>query len=191
MLYRIEDHRWKITDFGLCTEGTSGRAHTTRYARGTASYRSPELLNNSGYNNKVDIWALGCIFYELVGRKQAFSSDYNVLQYVSSGGGADELNPLTLPVNFSRVGQCVVMELVHAMLQVDAPSRPSTRNILEILPMGLMAPYVKLSVWIANCQHGLSSSLPQSKDRRGASYNKIYLDPASPLWSSVKWRRRW
>lgn len=33
---------------------------------GTPYYMSPELFNESAYDAKSDIWALGCVIYELV-----------------------------------------------------------------------------------------------------------------------------
>lgn len=38
----------------------------TRTARGTPYFISPEMCKNSAYNNKSDIWSLGCILYELM-----------------------------------------------------------------------------------------------------------------------------
>jgi serine/threonine protein kinase len=35
------------------------------------------------YTNKVDIWALGCIFYEVIFERKAFVDDLAVLQYTS------------------------------------------------------------------------------------------------------------
>ena len=73
-----------MTDFGLSAVGTSKYFQSTQYARGTTCYRAPELLaENSGYTNKVDIFALGCILFELVNRKKAFSDDFSVRRFAS------------------------------------------------------------------------------------------------------------
>jgi serine/threonine protein kinase len=50
---------------------------TTAYARGTTGYRASELLGQkSSYNQKVDIWSMGYILYELaVPGKKAFDDD--------------------------------------------------------------------------------------------------------------------
>ena len=39
------------------------------------SYRPPENIMNSFYNEKADIWAMGCIFYELVTGEYLFDID--------------------------------------------------------------------------------------------------------------------
>lgn len=77
VLFSKKRQMWKITDFGLSTYATSKKAVTTRYSRGTTGYRAPELLEEKPtFNNKVDIWALGCIFYELITGSKAFHDDW-------------------------------------------------------------------------------------------------------------------
>jgi serine/threonine protein kinase len=80
--------RWKIADFGLTSEGTSDTLVHTSYARGKPGYRAPELLGepeNRVYNNKVDLWSLGCIIYELFTGKRPFADDFAVREFRSSG----------------------------------------------------------------------------------------------------------
>ena len=83
VLFSIADKSWKVADFGLTTEGTSKRMRSTIYGRGTACYRAPELVKeDSEYSNKVDIFALGCIMFELVTEgKKAFKDDFSVREY--------------------------------------------------------------------------------------------------------------
>ena len=50
----------KISDFGFATSARTSNAHL-----GTLEYMAPELFKYKPYNNKVDIWALGIIIYEL------------------------------------------------------------------------------------------------------------------------------
>ncbi|XP_035666927.1 serine/threonine-protein kinase Nek2-like isoform X1 [Branchiostoma floridae] len=54
----------KLGDFGLARV----LAHDTSFAKtfvGTPYYMSPEQMNNMSYNEKSDIWSLGCLIYEL------------------------------------------------------------------------------------------------------------------------------
>jgi serine/threonine protein kinase len=56
VLYYPPTKLWKIADFGLTSEAVSGVAVTTKYSRGTAGYRAPELLDEySKYTSKVDM----------------------------------------------------------------------------------------------------------------------------------------
>jgi serine/threonine protein kinase len=59
----------KISDFGIAriTE-----QDTALGIFGTPSYMSPEQLNEQGGGTQADIFALGCVFYELLTGKKAF-----------------------------------------------------------------------------------------------------------------------
>ena len=43
-------------------------------AIGTPYYLSPEICKQKPYNQKTDIWSLGCILYELATLKHAFDA---------------------------------------------------------------------------------------------------------------------
>lgn len=72
---------FKIADFGYTSEGSSTRVIASAGSRGTWGYRAPELLRegNATYTRKVDIWAMGCIFFETATRQKAFKGDIEVL----------------------------------------------------------------------------------------------------------------
>ena len=57
----------------------------TRDARGTAQYSAPEILLSQpdvpSYTNKVDIWGLGVILYELCTNQRAFETGYHIMRY--------------------------------------------------------------------------------------------------------------
>jgi len=58
-----------ICDFGLAREAAAGAAPMTEYVV-TRWYRAPELLADCpDYGAPVDVWAAGCIFAELLGRR--------------------------------------------------------------------------------------------------------------------------
>jgi serine/threonine protein kinase len=121
---------WKITDFGLTSEGISQRAYSTRHARGTEGYRAPELVRDgsSVFSKESDIFSLGCIFYELVASKKLFRSDYSVNSY-SSTREPPELPHLNAEKRLAKFTELVIC----AMLEVDWWKRPSARDILEEL----------------------------------------------------------
>lgn len=60
----------KLGDFGIARLlDTEDRATTLA---GTPHYMSPEALSGDGYDAKSDVWALGCIVYELCALKKPF-----------------------------------------------------------------------------------------------------------------------
>lgn len=57
---------------------------------GTPYYLSPELCEDKPYNAKSDVWAAGCVLYELATLKRAFDGQslpalVGVLQYGYGG----------------------------------------------------------------------------------------------------------
>jgi len=64
----------KIGDFGISKvlENTLDQASTVV---GTPYYMSPEVCENKPYTFKSDVWALGCVLYELCTLKHAFDAN--------------------------------------------------------------------------------------------------------------------
>lgn len=58
----------KISDFGLACKIDWGETFKGR--SGTLYYNAPEALKNIGYDQKADIWALGCILAEIKLKKK-------------------------------------------------------------------------------------------------------------------------
>ncbi|XP_057419311.1 mitogen-activated protein kinase 7-like [Lotus japonicus] len=62
----------KICDFGLSRTNGVGDEFMTEYVV-TRWYRAPELLlYNGNYGTSIDVWSVGCIFAEILGRKPLF-----------------------------------------------------------------------------------------------------------------------
>ena len=62
----------KIGDFGI----SKSQSHTMSLAKtvvGTDIYIAPEIFGRMPYNEKADVWSLGCTFYELASLQPAFS----------------------------------------------------------------------------------------------------------------------
>ena len=56
----------KIGDFGISKQFNSYKTYTiTKNKSGTDYYIAPEKLEDGKFNEKSDIWSLGCIIYEL------------------------------------------------------------------------------------------------------------------------------
>uniref|UniRef100_A0ABM0MCB1 non-specific serine/threonine protein kinase n=1 Tax=Saccoglossus kowalevskii TaxID=10224 RepID=A0ABM0MCB1_SACKO len=63
----------KLGDFGIA-KVLNSTVELARTCIGTPYYLSPEICENRPYNNKSDIWALGCVLYELCTLKHAFEA---------------------------------------------------------------------------------------------------------------------
>lgn len=128
MLWSDDKRCWKLADFGTASEATSKNMNTTRYGRGTAGYRAPEILGeNAQFNNKSDIWALGCITYEICTDQKAFSSDWSVIQYSITR----ELNLLCWPKSPYDYVQ-TLQQQVYNMLALDPSQRPRAEYLAHV-----------------------------------------------------------
>lgn len=67
------DKTVKLGDFGLARilNENSEFAHTQV---GTPYYMSPELIEDNKYNDKSDIWACGCLLYEMCALQPPFQA---------------------------------------------------------------------------------------------------------------------
>ncbi|KAL5459938.1 hypothetical protein EMCRGX_G033330 [Ephydatia muelleri] len=63
----------KLGDFGIARVLGSS-VELARTCIGTPYYLSPEICENRPYNNKSDVWAMGCVLYELTTLKHAFEA---------------------------------------------------------------------------------------------------------------------
>lgn len=79
-----DDCKIKLCDFGLVrtiNSTTKGIAPLLTESIGTIWYRSPEILVGSQkYGKESDIWALGCLFAELLGGKPIFPGNSTLNQ---------------------------------------------------------------------------------------------------------------
>ncbi|KAG1695204.1 hypothetical protein DVH05_020584 [Phytophthora capsici] len=73
------DCQLKICDLGLARSKEADDVGMTEYVV-TRWYRAPELLLGSAYGEGVDLWAAGCIFAEMLGRKPLFPGETYVHQ---------------------------------------------------------------------------------------------------------------
>jgi serine/threonine protein kinase len=68
--------RVKVTDFGIAKPGDSADHLTqTGSLLGTPSYMSPEQARGQKLDGRSDLFALGCVIYEMVAGRKAFRGD--------------------------------------------------------------------------------------------------------------------
>jgi len=118
----IQNGMLKLGDFGISKvlDGTHAFAST---CIGTPYYMSPELFKNKPYNFKSDIWALGCVLYELTSLKHAF--DAGSLNGLAGKIIKGAYPPL--PAKYSRG----LRDLVKAMLSLNPTLRPDFKTIFH------------------------------------------------------------
>jgi len=74
----------KISDLGFAQEFNQESGEKMTLVLGSPLYMAPELVANRPYTEKVDVWSLGVITYQLLSGKTPFESrnlkkiDYNI-----------------------------------------------------------------------------------------------------------------
>ncbi|XP_061102539.1 serine/threonine-protein kinase DCLK2-like isoform X4 [Conger conger] len=114
----------KLGDFGLATV-VEGPLHTVC---GTPTYVAPEIILESGYGLKVDIWAAGVITYILLCGFPPFRSDNNQQEDLFDQilvGRLDFPSPYWDNITDSA------KELIGQMLQVNVEARYSAEEVLS------------------------------------------------------------
>lgn len=118
----------KITDFGFATILNTAKPLATTVL-GTPTYMEPSLLNNmqqrtrnQGYDQKVDIWSLGTLCYEMLVGRNPFSgySLQDVYNKVKVG-------TYPLPTSLSRE----VVFFIEGMLQKEHNKRLGCKELLQ------------------------------------------------------------
>ncbi|XP_062420263.1 serine/threonine-protein kinase DCLK2 isoform X3 [Pungitius pungitius] len=114
----------KLGDFGLATV-VEGPLYTVC---GTPTYVAPEIISESGYGLKVDIWAAGVITYILLCGFPPFRSENNLQEDLFEQillGRLDFPSPYWDNITDSA------KELIGKMLQVNAEARYTAQDILH------------------------------------------------------------
>lgn len=121
-----------LTDFGSakmikilsteCKETDVLTSHRSRGASfvGTAQYVSPELLNESKVSYASDLWALGCIIYQMIVGNPPFiaESEHEIFQKIKK-----------LDFNFPDTFGFHAKDLVEKLLVLDVSCRLGTSDI--------------------------------------------------------------
>uniref|UniRef100_A0A8C9P5A1 non-specific serine/threonine protein kinase n=1 Tax=Spermophilus dauricus TaxID=99837 RepID=A0A8C9P5A1_SPEDA len=112
----------KLGDFGIARV-LNNSMELARTCVGTPYYLSPEICQSKPYNNKTDIWSLGCVLYELCTLKHPFEGS-NLHQLVLK---ICEAHFAPISPRFSRD----LRSLIPQLFKVSPQDRPSINSILK------------------------------------------------------------
>jgi len=110
-----KNNKIKIGDFGLSKQFNSYKSYTfTVKGAGTTEYTAPEILGEEKkYNKKSDLWALGCIIYELFTQNLYF---YDKMR--------DKIQ---------QIKNDKYQKLIDSLLQIDYKKRLDIEQIIDLL----------------------------------------------------------
>ncbi|XP_055364123.1 serine/threonine-protein kinase Nek1 isoform X2 [Betta splendens] len=122
-IFLTKDGTVQLGDFGIARVLNS-TVELARTCIGTPYYLSPEICENKPYNNKSDVWALGCVLYEMCTLKHAFEAGNmkNLVLKIIRGS----YPPVS--VHYSQE----LRFLLAKLFKRDPRERPSVNSILDI-----------------------------------------------------------
>ncbi|XP_075193417.1 serine/threonine-protein kinase Nek5-like isoform X2 [Anomaloglossus baeobatrachus] len=112
----------KLGDFGIARM-LNNTMELARTCVGTPYYLSPEICENRPYNNKTDIWSLGCVLYELCTLKHPFEAG-NLKQLVLKICRG-RYEPLSSKYSYD------LRTLISQLFKISPRDRPSVTSILK------------------------------------------------------------
>ncbi|XP_012414450.1 serine/threonine-protein kinase Nek3 [Trichechus manatus latirostris] len=130
-IFLTQNGKVKLGDFGSAHLLCNPTAFACTYV-GTPYYVPPEIWENMPYNNKSDIWSLGCILYELCTLRHPFQANSwkNLILKICQGS----ISPL--PSHYSYELQY----LIKQMFKRNPSHRPSATTLLS---RGSLAPLIQ------------------------------------------------
>ncbi|HEX6904662.1 MAG TPA: serine/threonine-protein kinase [Thermoanaerobaculia bacterium] len=163
----VSSEGWvKVLDFGLAKalsgggEGSAARPGKTEETRaqgalGTVPYMSPEQVCGLEADWRTDVWAFGCLLFELVTGERAFTgkSRTDLVRAILNDEPAWSTLPVELPAP--------VVDLLRRCLAKDAYPRPPMSHIRVVLDEAL-------------------AGLPRSSGSAEADSTTLGIDPVLP-----------
>jgi len=80
-----------------------------------------------GFNNKMDMWSFGCIAYELLTGRKAFSDDFQTFDYSRSK---------KKPTTYFKHTDSVTKFYISDLFELEPDNRPSARELLKLKFIG-------------------------------------------------------
>ena len=119
-VFLLTDGTAKLGDLNVSKVARRGLGYTQT---GTPYYASPEVWKDQPYDNKSDIWSLGCVLYEMITLRPPFRAQ-----------NMEGLYNRVIKGQFSRIPDRFsheLFEIVKLLIQVNADLRPSCDEILK------------------------------------------------------------
>lgn len=115
---------FKLSDFGFCAP--YGEQSARRTLCGTTEYMAPEVIDNQTQNDRLDIWCLGILMYELLHRKTPYQAKnaYMLLNEIRNR-----------KIEYSKSIRRELVEIMELCLNVIPLKRPDAQWIIDHFPI--------------------------------------------------------
>jgi serine/threonine protein kinase len=118
-VFLCKNNSVKLGDFGLSKVLEPGQDLTSTYV-GTPGFMCPEMCEGMPYGRPSDIWALGCVIYELCAKRLPFEGRLHVHRIRFEGYRE-------IPDVYSHE----LREVIFSCLQKKPKDRPNTAELLS------------------------------------------------------------
>ena len=133
-LFLTDDKTIKIGDFGVSTVRQNSVNGTHKLKKetlmiGTPLYMSPEMFNHQEYGSKVDVYSLGCTFYEIC----YFSPPRMPMPVMNTNMEISTVLQDLPPKYNIGIYSPQITQLINSMIEKDQKKRLSTEQIFTII----------------------------------------------------------
>jgi serine/threonine protein kinase len=215
----------KVLDFGLAklapgidTFDTSANSPTITAVNtreglvvGTAAYMSPEQARGQAVDKRTDIWAFGCVLYEILTGRRAFPGDTtsDILVSILNSEPAWDALPPDVPAAIRRLSRrCLRKDLKRRLRDigdaaieleepgdavVNTPKPPATRRRRRAVSAAVSAAVLTLVVlasWLGRAGSGTSASVVSFRPvtfRHGAIGNARFAADGRTVVYDAPW----
>lgn len=161
------DHQgnFKLCDFGFCAPFGDDNQRMTLC--GTKEYLAPEVINCQEQTEKLDMWCLGVLLYELIHRKPPYSGK-NVIQLINDIKNKN--------IGFRSTLNPELKEIIQACLHLEPEKRPSADFLLRTFP--ILKNEKEVQPFFNNLQNNLSNNYSQKTI--GTSFPQKIVNSLNP-----------
>lgn len=130
----------KILDFGLAKLTKGEQAITEEHVMGTVGYLSPEQIRGDEIDLRVDVYALGVLFYYMLSGHLPFEGDNNATVFYKTINEPPRRIDEVLPEGHDIPDGLI--ELVHSCLEKDRDDRPANADeivegLIDVVPAAM------------------------------------------------------
>lgn len=112
----------KLSDFGCSKRSMETMAHTLK---GSIPWMAPEVISNTGYGRRADIWSFGCVLIEMATAKSPWGKLDNPMAAMFKIGMGKALPDM--PTNVSE--DCT--DFIKKCVQRDKQKRPFADELMK------------------------------------------------------------
>ncbi len=205
--------RAKVLDFGLAktmavglegdlTQGPSGSLDETEEGRilGTPAYMSPEQARGQAMDKRTDIWAFGCVLFEMLSGRRAFGGDtvsdtfVSILEREPHWGALPADTPTSIRTLLERCLRKDPHQRLHdiadARIELDEAGKPIPTFTSAAVPaLGLLPRWRARLGWIVAAALALTLTgtlLLNGRDARPADPELVEFPIVAPAGTSFR-----